>query len=298
MMRASSAVLACAGALAAGAQIAVDAPKSCPQCVAWNVPQQPFRIFGNTYYVGTAELSAILLAGDDGLVLLDGALPQSVPLIDASIAALGFKTADVRLIVNSHTHFDHAGGIAALQRHSGAMVAASQRAAEALRAGKLNADDPQEAIDDNDFPAVEGVRVIGNGETVSVGGIRLTAHLTPGHTPGGTTWSWRSCEGARCVDVVYVDSLNPISADGFLFSGGANTPSIVESYENSIRTVEALSCDIMLSPHPGFFGMQDSLQRRAAGETDVFVDSNACRAYAGAVRTRLAERIEEERAAR
>src|SRR5262245_43364058 len=106
------------------AQLVPDSPIECPQCITWNVPLQPFRVFGNTYYVGTAELSAILITGDDGLVLLDAALPQSAPLIDANIRALGFDTANVRLILNSHTHFDHAGGIAALQRATRATVAA------------------------------------------------------------------------------------------------------------------------------------------------------------------------------
>jgi metallo-beta-lactamase class B len=276
------------------AQLVPDAAKECDQCAAWNVPQKPFRIFGNTYYVGTAELSAILIAGDDGLVLLDAALPQSAPLIDANIRALGFETANVRLIVNSHTHFDHAGGIAALQRATRATVAASPRAAEALRAGKPTPDDPQFAIANNGFPRVQDVRVIRDGETVTIGSVQITAHFTPGHTPGGTTWSWRSCEGSRCVDVVYADSLNPVSADHFLFT--ASTPSIVESYERSIRTVEELPCDILLSPHPGFFGMQEKLSRQAAGATDVFADRSACRSYAGAARTRLAQRIAQERA--
>ena len=161
----------------------------------------------------------------------------------------------------------------------------------------LNADDPQFAIDDNDFAPVQNVRVISDGETLSIGNVRITAHFTPGHTPGSTTWSWRSCEGSRCVDVVYADSLNPVSADEFRFSGGAGTPSIVDSYERSIRVVEELPCDVLLSPHPGFFGMQAKLQRRGAGEADVFVDANACLAYAGAARTRLEQRIAEERAA-
>ena len=169
------------------AQFVPDPAKECAQCTAWNVPQQPFRIFGNTYYVGTAELSAILVAGDDGLVLLDAALPQSAPLIAANIEALGFELADVRLIVNSHTHFDHAGGIAALQRATRAAVAASERAAEALRVGKPNPDDPQFAVADNDFPRVQDVRVIRDGETLSVGNVSITAHFTPGHTPGSTT---------------------------------------------------------------------------------------------------------------
>jgi metallo-beta-lactamase class B len=294
MLRGSIIALACVAAMPAGAQLIADPAIQCPQCVAWNVPQEPFRIFGNTYYVGTAELSAILVVGDEGLVLLDGALPQSAPLIDASIAALGFKTADIRLIVNSHTHFDHAGGIAALQRASGAMVAASSRAVEALTAGNPNTDDPQYGIAGNGFPRVQNVRVIHDGETRSVGDVRITAHFTPGHTPGSTTWTWRSCEGSRCVDIVYADSLNPVSADGFRYSGSASMPSIVESFERSIRTVETLPCDVLLSPHPGFFGMQAKLRRRSAGETDAFVDPNACRAYAGAARTSLEQRIARE----
>jgi metallo-beta-lactamase class B len=278
------------------AQVVPDPPIACPRCAAWNVPQQPFRIFGNTYYVGTAELSAILIVGDDGLVLLDAALPQSTPLIDRSIAELGFKATDLRLIVNSHTHFDHAGGIAALQRASGASVAASARAAEALRTGGPTADDPQFGIANNGFPRVQDVRVIRDGETLTVGNVEISAHFTPGHTPGGTTWSWRACEDSRCVDVVYADSLNPVSADGFRFSGDADTPSTAETYQRSIRTVEQLPCDILLSPHPGFFGMQRKLERRAAGEADVFIDANACRAYAAAARASFERRIAEERA--
>jgi metallo-beta-lactamase class B len=298
MLRTSIVVLALAVTADAAAQIVADPANDCDACGAWNVPQEPFRVYGNTYYVGTAELSAILIAGDDGLVLLDAALPQSAPLIERNIAALGFATADIRLIVNSHTHFDHAGGIAAFARAaSGATVAASPRAAEALRAGKPNPDDPQFTIADNEFPAVPNVRVVRDGETLAVGDVRVTAHFTPGHTPGSTTWRWRSCEDARCLNIVYADSLNPVSADEFRFSGGAGAPSIVESFERSIATVEALPCDILLSPHPGFFGMQEKLQRRSAGDADVFVDANACRAYAGAARTRLEQRVATERAA-
>jgi metallo-beta-lactamase class B len=298
MFRPSIAVMIVAAAAArVDAQLVPDPPKECPACVAWNVPQPPFRIFGNTYYVGTAELSAILIAGRDGLVLLDAALPQSAPLIERSIAELGFTTADLRLIVSSHTHFDHVGGIAALQRASRATVAASPRSAEALRAGKPAADDPQFTIADNGFPPVQNVRVVRDGETLTVGDVHVTAHFTPGHTPGGTTWSWQSCEESRCLDVVYADSLNPVSADDYRFTGGASTPSVVDSYERSIRVVETLPCDILLSPHPGFFAMQTKLRRRSAGETDVFVQPEACRAYAGAARARLQQRLTEERAA-
>jgi metallo-beta-lactamase class B len=296
MRRVPIVLLVCCASAPAYAQLDPDPAIVCSQCDAWNVPQAPFKVFGNTYYVGTAELSAILIAGDDGLVLLDAALPQSAPLIERNIEALGLKTADIRLIVNSHTHFDHAGGIAAMQRASRATVAAGERAAEALRAGKPNADDPQFTIANNEFPPIRNVRVVRDGETLSVGNLRLTAHLTPGHTPGGTTWTWRSCEAERCVDVVYADSLNAVSADEFRFTGSAGTPSIVGEFQRSIRAVEALPCDILLSPHPGFFGMQEKVRRRAAGEADVFITPNACRAYASAAQARLEQRLAQERA--
>ena len=122
--------------------------------LAWNAAHEPFRVFGNTYYVGVAGLSSVLVASDQGLILLDGGLPQSAPLIDASIRKLGFRTEDVRLILNSHTHYDHAGGIAALQRVSGAIVAASASGARAIESGGPPADDPQYAFgkEANRFP--------------------------------------------------------------------------------------------------------------------------------------------------
>jgi metallo-beta-lactamase class B len=114
----------------------------------WNQPQEPVRIFGDTYYVGVAGLSSVLIATNDGLILLDGDLPQSVPLIEGSIRKLGFRVEDIKLILNSHAHFDHAGGIAALQRDSGAVAAASPSGANALHQGHVVADDPQAAISD------------------------------------------------------------------------------------------------------------------------------------------------------
>jgi metallo-beta-lactamase class B len=135
--------------------------------------------------------------------LLDGGLPQSAPLIDASIRKLGFRTEDVRLIVNSHAHYDHCGGIAALQRTSGAIVTASASGARAIESGEPPADDPQYAFGKaNDFPPVKRVKVVADSETLRVGDLAITAHLTPGHTPGSTTWAWRSCEasGSRSPD--------------------------------------------------------------------------------------------------
>ena len=163
-----------------------DPPHKCSDCETWNKPREPFRVFANTYYVGTDGLSALLIAGDAGHVLLDGGLTQSAPLIDASIRKLGFRTEDIKLIVVSHGHFDHAGGVAALQRASGAVVAASESTAEALGRGENTPDDPQFGFGRafNGFPTVAKVRVAADGEVLKVGRLALTVHLIPGHAPG------------------------------------------------------------------------------------------------------------------
>jgi metallo-beta-lactamase class B len=291
-------LLLVASAAAGRTPLKADSPKQCEWCADWNAPQEPFRVFGNTYYVGVAGLSAVLVASDKGLILLDGGLPQSAPLIDANIRKLGFRTEDVRLIVNSHAHYDHCGGIAALQRASGATVAASASGARAIEGGEPPADDPQYGFgaEANRFPPVKRVKVVADGETLRVGKLAVTAHLTPGHTPGSTTWTWRSCEGSRCLDVVYADSLNAISAPGFRFTGDASHPNIADTFRRSISTIGSLPCDVLLAVHPNFAGMEDKLKRRREQPgSEPFVDPTACRAYAADAGKRLDERITEER---
>lgn len=276
-----------------------DAPIVCSSCDEWNAPREPFRIFGNTYYVGVAGLSSVLIAADAGLILLDGALPQSAPLIDASIRKVGFRTEDLRLIVNSHAHYDHAGGIAALQRVSGAMVAASAAGARAIEAGEPTTDDPQYAFGRaaNGFPRVAKVRVVTDGEVLRVGALAITAHLTPGHTPGSTTWTWRSCEGERCLNVVYADSLNAVSAPGFRFTAADGRPGVVEAFRRSIATIAQLPCDIIVAVHPGFTDLDGKLKRRREQPgSDPFVDAQGCRAYAAAATERFDARLAQETA--
>ena len=215
------------------------------------------------------------------------------------IRQLGFRTEDVRLIVNSHAHYDHAGGIAALQRLSRAAVAASAAGARAIEQGEPASDDPQfgfgRAV--NAFPAVKGIRVVKDGEILRVGTLAITAHLTPGHTPGSTTWSWQSCEGPRCVSIVYADSLNAVSAPGFRFTGGNGQPSVVESFRRSIDKVGGLPCDVIVSVHPAFTDLDGKLKRRGQpGGADAFIDKQSCRAYAAGASKRLDARIAEERA--
>jgi metallo-beta-lactamase class B len=199
--------------------------------------------------------------------------------------------------VNSHAHYDHAGGIAALQRASGAEVAASAPGARAIEAGEPTPDDPQYGFgkEANAFPAVKGVRIVADGETVRVGDLAITAHLTPGHTPGATTWTWRSCEGSRCLDVVYADSLNAVSAPKFRFTGDGTGPGAEAALRRSIAVVRDLPCDILLTVHPGFADMEGKRRRQTEKPgTEPFVDPKACRAYADAAVGRLDERLAEE----
>jgi metallo-beta-lactamase class B len=275
------------------AQLTADAPHVCDPCEEWNQPQEPFRVHGSTWFVGTAGLGAILITSKDGHVLIDGGLPQSAPLIAANIEKAGFRLGDIKLILNSHTHYDHAGGIAALQRASGAEVAASPPARLALQRGGPTPDDPQFGFGSthNDYAPVATVRGIRDGEVLRVGSLALTAHFTPGHTPGGTSWTWRDCQDGRCLDLVYADSLNAVSAPDFRFSESGRARLL----ETSMAVVAALPCDILLAPHPVLIDMPSRLARWKADPTvNAFVDTAACRQYAAAARQRLQARLAEE----
>jgi metallo-beta-lactamase class B len=268
--------------------------RECPACAEWNVPQKPFRVFGNVYFVGTHGLSAILVTSPEGHVLLDGALPESAPLIRANVESLGFRMGDVKLILNSHAHYDHAGGIAELQRASGATVAASAPSAREMSGGTATRDDPQFGLV-LDFPAVPDVRTFAFGDTLRVGSIALVPHATGGHTAGGTTWTWRSCEGSRCLDFVYADSQTPVSADGFLFSGNSTYPSAVEDFRRGFATLDSLPCDVLLTPHPGVSAMWERIDPATGVATAALVDRSACRRYADGARKALEARLDRER---
>lgn len=280
---------ACASAPPAELLTGAYPADECRACPGWNAPQAPFKIFGNAYYVGTRGLSSILITSEEGHVLLDGGLPNTAPLILENIAALGFDIRDVRLILNSHAHYDHAGGIAALQRASGARVAASAPSVPVMERGNSGPEDPQFGLLFAFYP-VSNVRAFADGETLAVGPTSLTGHLTPGHTRGGTTWSWRSCEGERCVNLVYADSQTPAAADGFRFSQNTVYPDVVQDFERGFATLERIPCDLLITPHPAASGFWE---RREAG----FIDQEACRRYAANARAQLTQRLAAEAAA-
>jgi metallo-beta-lactamase class B len=280
---------------AAHDDVAIGKAIDCGNCVKWNAPQKPFKVVGNTWYVGTAELSAVLVTGPEGHILLDGALPQSAPQIAANIEALGFRVTDIKFILNSHPHWDHAGGIPALARDSGATVVATKAGASVLRAGVIGSDDPQfDSAGNTHWAKLAKVREVVDGEVVHVGPLAITAQATPGHTPGGASWSWQSCEGKVCHDVVYVDSLNPVSTDGYFYSGDDKTPDISRAFAASIAKVAALKCDVVLSAHPDFSDMLEKLARRTS-DNNTFIDANGCKDSAADAKARLSKRLDTER---
>ena len=253
----------------------------------WSDPAPPVRIYGSTYLVGTCGISAILITSGKGHVLIDGATAEAAPSIAANIERLGFRLRDVKLILSSHEHRDHVGGLAELQRRSGAPVRASAMAGPVLTTGRKLPADPQAGIVDS-FPPVQLGRALKDGETVAVGPLLLTAHLTPGHAPGGTSWSWRSCEGRKCVNLVFADSVTAVSAEGYRFS---DHQPYVAAFRASISKIAALPCDILLTPHPGASNMFDRLAGKAP-----LVDPSACAAYAQKGRAGLDKRLAQEAA--
>jgi metallo-beta-lactamase class B len=267
----------------------------CAQCAEWNVPQRPFRLHGNAYWVGTHGLGAILITSPQGHVLIDGGLTQSAPLIRANIESLGFRMRDVKLILNSHAHYDHAAGIAELQRASGARVMASEWSAGVLKTGKPQRGDPQFGVL-FDYPAVANVGTFTFEDTLRVGPIAVVPHATPGHTPGGTAWSWRSCDGTRCLDFVYADSETPVSADDFLFTKNTTYPNAIADFERGYAVLERLSCDVLVTPHPAVSALWDRVSPSDGTIGPGFVDREGCRRYAANARRALEQRVAKERA--
>jgi metallo-beta-lactamase class B len=267
------------------ATLTAVAPSSAQQTPAqqseWNTPVAPFHVIGNIHYVGAQGVSAFLVTTKAGSILLDGGLPETPPLIEKSIAQLGFALRDVKYLLNSHAHFDHAGGLAALKRSTRASLVASRGDAPSLEAGS-----PKQ-------PAVHVDRVIDDGATVELGGTVLTAHVTPGHTKGCTTWTMTTEEAGKKYRVVFYCSTSVVDR----LVGNASYPEIVADYERSFPLLRALPCDVFLGPHPEFFRMQSKLEQQKPAGPNPFVDAGELRRFVDASEQKFRETLARERAA-
>lgn len=280
-------------ALAAEPAPAATVSTACAADAGWNDPAAPRRIHGDTWYVGTCGISALLIASPEGHIVIDGATPKAGAQILDNIRALGFKPDDVRYILFSHEHFDHVGGLAELQRATGAPVLSREPAATTLQRGASDRSDPQ-LLELRPFAAVASVRTIADDEVVTVGPLALQAVATPGHTPGGTSWTWRSCENDDCRQIVYADSLTALSDKQYRYSDEAAHPGYVAAFRQSLAHVAGLPCDILITPHPSASRLWSRLD---PGASEPLVDPGACRAYSETARKRLDARLAEEAAA-
>lgn len=233
------------------------------QRAEWNRPTAPFRIAGNVHYVGTEALGAFLITTPDGHVLIDGALPESADQIAANIRRLGFRVEDVKYLLISHAHVDHAGGLARLKALSDARLLASVGDAPELESGKIAYRDSW------DFPAVKVDRIIGDGESFRIGGTTLTAHVTPGHTKGCTSWSARVAHQKRPLDILFACSL---TVAGQPLVNDKGYPGAAADFRASFAKLKRLRADIFVTFHSGFFDMEEKRKRLAAGETGAFID--------------------------
>lgn len=222
---------------------------------SWNQPVEPFRIAENLYYVGASDIASYLITTPAGHILIDGGFVETAPQIEANVVKLGFKLDDVEILLNSHAHFDHAGGLAELKAKTGAKLFASAADATLLESGGKG---DFRFGDEGQFPPVAVDRRFADGEKVTLGGAELTAHLTPGHTRGCTTWTFK----ASALDVVVVCSASILD---YRFVGKESYPGIAADYERTFATLKALPVQIFLAPHGGFFDLAGKRERAAKG---------------------------------
>jgi metallo-beta-lactamase class B len=282
----SASLFAAAALAAAGPADMAEWHAACDGKDGFSDPAPPLHIFGNVYDVGTCEITVLLITSPKGHILLDGATEEAAPSIATNIERLGFRLKDVKRIGISHEHFDHVGGVAELQRRTGAALMSMPPAYLALTTGQPEKRDPQFGVLKPFPPANVGI-MLSNGFLVSQGPLRLIAWATPGHVPGSTSWSWRSCDARRCVNMVYADSVTAVSSDSYRFS---DHPKYVAAFRNSLNLIGNLGCGLLITPHPGASNLIDRLDGKAP-----LIAPGQCRDYARRGRAALDERLAKER---
>ena len=250
--------------------------QSDPVSRSWNQPVEPFRIVGNVYYVGASDITSYLIATPKGHIVIDGGFVETAPMIVANIRRLGFDPKSVKILLNSHAHLDHAGGLAELKRVTGATLYASRGDIPLLARGGL--DDPQFG-DRFPFPPVHADRIVEDGQRISLGGTTLVAHITPGHTRGCTTWTMRV--GGK--DVVFVGSP---TAPGYRLTNNPRYPDAVDDYRRQFATLKSLGCDVFLGSHGNFFGLAEMI----AGKKK-YAGCDAYHAFVSGVERRFEEQV-------
>lgn len=257
----------------------------------WNVPMAPFTVIGNVHYVGTKTVSAWLITSRKGHILIDGIVAQSVPQILANVKTLGFNIRDVKYLLNSHAHFDHAGGLAGLKRASGAIMVASAADKPALEDGDIG-HGPSGGIK---FPPVRVDRVIGEGGKVTVGGNVLTAHMTPGHSPGCTSWSMTAKDKGGKPRSIFFNCSETVAGQTLVPEA---YPGIVANFRKTFAKIKTLKADIFLSNHENFFDLHEKRAKLMAGDANAFVNPDELRQFNADMEEAFEEKLKEQMVAK
>jgi metallo-beta-lactamase class B len=259
--------------------------------IDWNQPVAPFHIIANIYYVGTADLAVYLIVTPKGDILIDAGEPESPPLIEKNIAALGFKLSDIKYLINSHAHFDHAGGLAELQQQTHAKIVAGVRDKATLECGYITFG-PSAPIH---FAPVQVDRTVKDGDMLLLGGATLTAVGTPGHTPGCTSWTMSVRENGVRYRVVFACST---TTGGNPLVGNTEYPEIVPDFRRSFAAMKNLKADVFLPGHARFFDAHGKAARAKAGGPNPFVDAGELRRYTEASEREFNAELAKQQAAR
>jgi metallo-beta-lactamase class B len=242
----------------------------------WTEPFPAFRVAGNLYYVGSRGLANYLITTPEGHILINSDMEANVPLIRASVESLGFKFSDIKILLINHAHWDHCAGSAAIRRLTGAKYMVMDADVDVVESGGKSdfhyANDPTAL-----YPATKVDRVLHDGDEVKLGDAILTAHLTPGHTRGCTTWTMRVNDGSKPRDVVIVGSpnVNP----GYKLVGNTVYPRIAADFEQTFKVLKSLPCDYFLGAHGSYFDMETKYAQLKAGRATAFIDRAGYKSY-------------------
>jgi metallo-beta-lactamase class B len=230
----------------------------------WHHEFPAFKIAGNIYYVGTADLAVYLIHTPQGNILINSDYKEDVPVIKKSIAQLGFQYSDTKIILISHAHGDHDAATGLIKKETGARLMV------------MDADVPEEESTARGRPGAHVDRILHDGDTVELGGSKWVAHLTPGHTKGCTTWTTRVRDGGRDLNVVIIGSpnVNP----GYHLVSNKKYPQIAEDYVKTFAVLKSLPCDVFLGAHGAYFGLKAKYEQRKAG-TNPFIDPDGYKTY-------------------
>lgn len=257
---------------------------------SWNEPVEPFPIVGNVYYVGAREVSSFLITSPEGHILLDGGFEESAAIIRNNIRKLGFKPEDVKYLVSSHAHSDHAGGLAQLKLWTGAKLAASREDGALMERGGHG----DFAFGDRfTFPAVVPDRILADGDVVSVGDAKMFAHITPGHTKGCTTWTTEAQENGQRYRVVFLCST---SVPGYKLVHNSDYPNIVDDYRSTFAYLKSVPCDVFLAPHGSMFGLSAKMAARNAKRSP-FIDAGELQAFVDRSKREFEEELKRQEGA-